>query len=642
MVKFFFIATFCLGLFTRVSAQKISEEYLQKAEQLGSRYEEDDVVLLKNQSEYTYGINPETHAVMVTENEDFQYLALNSLGRFTKKIFYNNHIKILDYSIKTEKNRNLDHEKFCGHYESDGIFYSDAQICGYIFDMRQKGRFANFKSTLVYDDPRYLTKVYFHDDFPSENREIIIKVPHSIDVEILEFNFDNYSIKKEVKGEGADSEMTTYIYSIKEIEAFPKDHNIPGYAHFMPHIIILTKSYRVDNETKTILSCTDDLYNWYASLVENANSGGESEELRSKVIEITSGSTNREEKIKAIYYWVQDNIKYIAFENGLAAFRPEAASKVFYNRYGDCKGMANLTKTMLRIAGFDARLTWLGTNILPYTYDMPSLAVDNHMICCVMVDDVKYLLDPTEKFNSFNLNAERIQGKQVLIEDGDHYIMDEVPFEPLDRYMENDKITYQLSADGLVAKGTSVFDGEYKKILLNVHDIIESKDEDKFIKTLVSGENKIDNVMVKSHSDFERDIPLEINYDISLPNQLNVFGDEMYLDIDFQKDFKGLEMEKERRTPYFFDRKVNKKLQAELSIPKGYKLSHLPENMEVENDYFKFDLKYELRQNKLFYRKEIKVFKNILPTSEFDSWNSAIDQLNNFYNEQIILQSGED
>lgn len=80
------------------------------------------------------------------------------------------------------------------------------------------------------------------------------------------------------------------------------------------------------------------------------------------------------EKIEAVFYWVQDNIRYIAFENGIMGFKPEAASKVYQNRYGDCKGMANLLKEMLKICGYDARLTWIGTNDIPYDYKTASLA----------------------------------------------------------------------------------------------------------------------------------------------------------------------------------------------------------------------------------------------------------------------------
>ena len=58
----------------------------------------------------------------------------------------------------------------------------------------------------------------------------------------------------------------------------------------------------------------------------------------------------------------------------------------------------------------DARLTWIGTRSIPYDYTIPSLAVDNHMICTVFLGEEKYFLDATEEYVGFGDYAYRIQG----------------------------------------------------------------------------------------------------------------------------------------------------------------------------------------------------------------------------------------
>ena len=50
-----------------------------------------------------------------------------------------------------------------------------------------------------------------------------------------------------------------------------------------------------------------------------------------KVKELTATAKTDEEKIKNIYYWVQDNIRYIAFEDGIAGFKPDDSQNVFQN-----------------------------------------------------------------------------------------------------------------------------------------------------------------------------------------------------------------------------------------------------------------------------------------------------------------------
>ena len=184
-------------------------------------------------------------------------------------------------------------------------------------------------------------------------------------------------------------------------------------------------------------------------------------------MDITKGITNDMDKVKAIYQWVQENIRYIAFEDGMAGFRPEKAQSVLAKKYGDCKGMANLTKNLLTALGFDARLCWIGTDHIAYDYSTPSLAVDNHMICGLVYQHKLYFLDATESYIGFGQYAQRIQGRQVLIENGDGYLLQRVP---VMGYEQNAEVRsqYDLHIEGaaLAGKVQQVWKGENKEDIL--------------------------------------------------------------------------------------------------------------------------------------------------------------------------------
>jgi hypothetical protein len=117
-----------------------------------------------------------------------------------------------------------------------------------------------------------------------------------------------------------------------------------------------------------------------------------------------------------------------------------------------------------------------------------------------------------------------------------------------------------------------------------------------------------------------------------------VNNSEMYIDMDFKDDYKDLKLEKDRKTPYKFNSRVFRKTRAELTMPKGFKLSHAAETVSIKNDYFSFNLGYSLKDNKVIYTKEIQILKNTLPISEFQNWNKAIDTVNQFYQDQVILK----
>ncbi|MEN7551617.1 transglutaminase-like domain-containing protein [Rapidithrix thailandica] len=619
-------------------SQKVDEEFLAKAKAFKEEFPDEDIVLLSSRSQYDFRFSKKQNSLEVALKEANQYLTLNSNVEYTIRNYYNDNSYIESYSLKTARGKSFDHDKYCGHYRQGDIFYSDAQLCAYHFESLYQGRLIVYESGKVYKDPKYLTYTFFHEDIPSQKREIELKVPDWAEVELVERNFEGYEIRKEVKKSEKEG-TTSYIYTLENVEAFPKEDDVPGYLHFLPHILILTKSYTYGGKKETVLASTDDLYRWYASLT--ALNQVDTGKLKAKVDELTQGLNSTEEKIKAVYYWVQDNIQYIAFENGLAGFKPEDSHKVFFKRYGDCKGMANLTKDMLKLAGIDARLTWIGTSKIPYSYDIPSLAVDNHMICTVIEGDKRYILDATEKFNPVSLHAERIQGKQIMIEDGSSYLIEEVPQEPLERYLCKTDLQFELADQKLQGKGAYTIDGEYKKNLLNVANSIENEKLEKFMKSIVSGNGNPDQFEVSEYSELKREQPLEIVYRFTLENHVNAFDKELYLDLDFIEEFKGGKVKEERKVPLDFGRKVFRETVAELTIPQGYKVNYVPEPVSVENEYFKFDLKYELQSGKVVYTKEIKIFDKLLPASQFNAWNNAVKKLNQFYNDQLILQSHE-
>src|SRR6185436_19406443 len=63
---------------------------------------------------------------------------------------------------------------------------------------------------------------------------------------------------------------------------------------------------------------------------------------------------NLEERLRAALQFVQDEIRYLGFENGTQSHRPAEPATVFERRFGDCKDKAYLFCAICRDLGFDA------------------------------------------------------------------------------------------------------------------------------------------------------------------------------------------------------------------------------------------------------------------------------------------------
>ena len=293
---------------------------------------------------------------------------------------------------------------------------------------------------------------------------------------------------------------------------------------------------------------------------------------------------------------------------------------------------------MLKIAGFDARLTWIGTSDLPYDYTLPSLAVDNHMICTVILNGKRYFLDGTEDYIAMNDYAQRIQGKQVLIEDGNNYIIDKIPeFQP-DRNKEKKLLKVSIDGVQLAGQATMEFNGESKINVQRAFTSIRTEDKNESLGRFVRKGD--DNLIVSGlkHSDFsERQKPLQLNYDFKANNQVTKVGNELYVVMDWIKEFSSLEMPEDRKNDYEFNQKYHLTTQTELAIPEGYKVDYIPATVKKVSPEYSFEGSYLNKGKTIVYTKTIVINKAILKKSDFTKWNAFIAEINKFYNDQVVL-----
>jgi hypothetical protein len=361
------------------------------------------------------------------------------------------------------------------------------------------------------------------------------------------------------------------------------------------------------------------------------------EQLKSKVTELTAKTKTDEEKIKNIYYWVQDNIRYIAFEDGIAGFKPDDSQNVFKKRYGDCKGMANLIKQMMIIAGFDARLTWIGTKHIAYDYSIPSLSVDNHMICTVLYKGKQIYLDGTEKNISLEEYAERIQNKETLIENGDTYIIGKIPTVLASQNKETFRA--KLVVDGEKLKGSCkrTYLGESRTEFQNIYNSFETDKKAEALERYLSKNDKNNHVTSIKTSDLKsREQALTIDYELESENRLSNFDGEMYLNFEFMNEYKKFTL-KDRKTDYELDYKTLYDSEVTIVLPAGYKVVKLPENLTQKEEDYQVEVSFSQKGNELLYRK-VFIFNNaILPKNKQEKWNTTHKKLVEFYNSSITL-----
>jgi len=383
------------------------------------------------------------------------------------------------------------------------------------------------------------------------------------------------------------------------------------------------------------------LYHYYNSLVNNINTKGDAS-ISETVEKIISGASSEEEKVKRIFYWVQDNINYVAFEAGMQGLIPEQASLVFGKRYGDCKGMASLIHSMLKTAGVKSYLTWIGTRHIPYKYtDIPSQLVDNHMIVTYYNHGEPVFLDGTNNYLAFGLPSSMIQGKQALVGmDSIHYKIEEVPTVQSDQSVFNDSVAFTIRdnvIEGVGLLSLTGYEKNQRTYYLTGKDKLNYKE--RVLGIVEKGNNKfyLDTFSIENLNN--REAPLKIGYQFKINDYFREIDGEAYINMNLSRPFLNATYDPDKRKiPVDNNYASLLRYVTVFEIPEGYQITLLPRDKSGSMEKLSFTIHYKVEGRTVTQVNEIRDNYLILQPSEFVKWNEVVESLNKAYRDILILK----
>ncbi|MEM7373123.1 MAG: DUF3857 domain-containing protein [Bacteroidota bacterium] len=192
------------------------------------------------------------------------------------------------------------------------------------------------------------------------------------------FKYFNDAPKPKIRELG---DGTEYIWAKSNVEGFLPDTRIPSWYRAYEEIHY--------SDYKDWQEVVEDILSLFA--IESQELARLREEFSTLIP--TKDST---ELLNQVVRFVQDEVRYLGFEEGIHAFKPHAPSQVLQQRFGDCKDKSFLLCTLLRSYGFEAYPVLVHSRIKANVTDrLPSLTAFNHCIAQIQLDTGVIYIDPT-------------------------------------------------------------------------------------------------------------------------------------------------------------------------------------------------------------------------------------------------------
>lgn len=522
-----------------------------------------------------------------------------------------------------------------------GIFYDDSKSLNFVYPSLKKGARTELHYTLVHHNPRFLNKISLQSYLPVLNGKVTVKAHRDIRLGFRFFNCDEGFLNYSSFSKGS---YNYYIWETRDVVPYKYlDSDNYSILYFSPHLSVSIEEVKLKNTTLRYYSTVDDLYRFYYSLLPSVE-WSPSPELAELVESITK-NPEPQEKAKAIYYWVQDNIKYVAYSEGYMGFIPATAEEVFGRRFGDCKGKSSLIKKMMEIAGLKASYAWVGTRELPYTYsELPLPSADNHMVVAYRENDSVYILDGTFRFIDFGMYPFNIQGKEVLIGvDSDNYFIFRVPVSGPDQNIVYDSVSIQLSGDRITGTGLRSHSGFNRYELAHAMEGVKPADYNRRLTSLFTkGNNKFSVDTCTFHSLHEHEKPAVVSYSFNIDDYATTLNNDIFINLNLDRSFSDRKIDTTiRYAPVVNDFQFTEVQVTRLMIPEGYEVSYIPEDDLIENDIVSASFRYHTEGRCITLEKKLQYRFLLIQSDRIKTWNSTIDRLNRNYRLSVALHKSD-
>ena len=519
-------------------------------------------------------------------------------------------------------------EGYSANYRSatpENVFFDDSRVCYFEVTLGKWGRKRRMTYERTFTDPHYFTRIVLGEQYYIKHKTVTFIFPKGFEhYRLVDKNMTS-NVSIECKDKGGSRVVT---YTINDMAPIKQEEAMPTVASVYPTVFVVGS-----------FKDAADMFAWGRQLsdVDTAIPS-----LNDILADINRECHSDLDKIKNTYAWVQNNIRYVAFEAGVSKHQPDTPAEVVRKRYGDCKGMALLLKTLLVAQGFDARLTDVGTiEAACRMSEVPTLAAVNHAICTLEWQGKSYYLDATCNHIPLGHIPSNIQGVEAMVEQPDGSSeLKVLPVLPINANCDSVHISLTLNQEGQLTGGiTRHLKGDMKEFMLSSYDSKEAQKRLLFERNALNDHdhaNQVDDAtwmnkdcrsewailagkMTDTHSVERIDGELFVELD----------PDNMMFDnpIDTAK----------RKNDYLLPMPCRQVREVVFTLPEGYRCEELPEDFNLKNQYADMSCTWRRQGSTIVYRKVMNLHKPHINRADIPTWNAHLKQWQASSHEAIVL-----
>jgi hypothetical protein len=342
--------------------------------------------------------------------------------------------------------------------------------------------------------------------------------------------------------------------------------------------------------------------------------------------EITADITDPKLKAKKIYEYMQQKTHYVSVQIGIGGFRPFPASDVDMDGYGDCKGLVNYTRALLKAAGVDSYYCLVYGNPeekLNIRKDFASVQ-GNHAILCIPFKNDTTWVDCTSETLPFGFLSDFTDDRIALACTPEGGKLLHTPKYSATDNLEKRKADFIITDAGAITGNIQTefkgVDYEDRRHIIGESQTDRLKDIRKYYP--------INNMDIKA-LEYKQDksiMPTTIEtLNLSARDYGALNNGKLYFllnSVDRYSEYEIPKQVRNRQNPVYINRGRTEEDNISYALPKGFKLDSEPMNISIDKPFGSFTATVSIEGDKLIYKRKLQVKDG---TYSKDTYQDVVD-----------------
>ena len=365
------------------------------------------------------------------------------------------------------------------------------------------------------------------------------------------------------------------------------------------------------------------------------------EEIVAELKRLVKDLTTEEEKISAVYNFMQNSTRYISVQLGIGGLKPFSPAYVAENGYGDCKALTFYTKKLLEEVGIKSyySLIYAGNPKKEVLADFPSHSFNHAILFVPTVQDTTWLECTNQNIPAGYLGSFTADRKALVIADDGTSQLVTTP----DYKGENNKV--YMNATLKLKEGNYAYADIHFQLLgvgtelhnLNFYIKEGRKAQENWIKEFVDlSDYSLADFSMQSMND---SIPkIEVDMSLNVKSFSTTVSDKMlFSPAELIPLGSRSRSDKDRQSEVYLNYTTSFDFSTMIEVPTDYSVNSLPDNKVIKTDFGTYTISYEKQDNGLMFKRQLSYNNGTYPKEEYKDFVAFLKEIKDLEKRRVML-----